>query len=148
MTAEPVQNNETATGGVTGKGFKPGRSGNPGGRAKGLARRIRDIAPPDKLADFYLAVFDSDLETLGPGFKVTLADRMKAGDWLAERGYGKAVGFQPIDDDPLDMQGEEIRAAADRFTAQVVRLADRRPATETAGTNGEGGKRNGRPAQS
>lgn len=29
-------------GGVTGKGFVPGQSGNPGGRPKGFARRVKE----------------------------------------------------------------------------------------------------------
>jgi hypothetical protein len=37
-----VQNNG-GTGGITGKGFMPGRSGNPGGRPKGLARATREL---------------------------------------------------------------------------------------------------------
>jgi hypothetical protein len=32
----------TREGGVTGRGFMPGQSGNPGGRPKGLGRRVRE----------------------------------------------------------------------------------------------------------
>lgn len=47
-----VESSETATsttrrGGVTGKGFTPGRSGNPGGRVKGFAARIKDLCGED-----------------------------------------------------------------------------------------------------
>ena len=42
-----VQNNGGATGGVTGKGFRPGRSGNPGGRPQGLARATRELVGED-----------------------------------------------------------------------------------------------------
>ena len=41
----PVENPPATTrhGGVTGAGFLPGQSGNPGGRPKGLARRVREV---------------------------------------------------------------------------------------------------------
>jgi hypothetical protein len=40
-----VQSNGRATrpSGVTGKGFLPGQSANPGDRPKGLARRVREV---------------------------------------------------------------------------------------------------------
>ena len=39
-----VENNHETTrpGGITGNGFKPGQSGNPGGRPKGIAKTVRD----------------------------------------------------------------------------------------------------------
>ena len=39
-----AENNHETTrpGGITGNGFKPGQSGNPGGRPKGVARTVRD----------------------------------------------------------------------------------------------------------
>ena len=41
----PAENNPETTrlGGITGNGFKPGQSGNPGGRPKGLAKTVRDL---------------------------------------------------------------------------------------------------------
>ena len=42
-----VDNNEKTTGGITGKGFQPGQSGNPGGRpamAREFKQRCRDFA--------------------------------------------------------------------------------------------------------
>ena len=41
-------------GGVTGRGFQPGQSGNPGGRPDGLSRRVRELAGDDghEIADF------------------------------------------------------------------------------------------------
>jgi hypothetical protein len=61
--AKPVENNKKTTGkkttgkklgGCTGKGFKPGQSGNPGGRPKGLVSRalfeqlVRKVRIPGK----------------------------------------------------------------------------------------------------
>lgn len=37
----------TQRGGVTGPGFQPGQSGNPGGRPKGLSRRVRELVGDD-----------------------------------------------------------------------------------------------------
>ena len=44
-----VENNVETTrhGGVTGAGFTPGMSGNPGGCPKGLARRVRELVGDD-----------------------------------------------------------------------------------------------------
>ena len=45
-----IQNNAGTTGGVTGRGFMPGRSGNPGGRPKGLAKATRELVGDDGMA--------------------------------------------------------------------------------------------------
>ncbi len=104
---------------------------------RGLASAVRAVAPPGKLAEFYLAVFaaNSDLvdeadrerfASILNGAKVTLADRLKAGEWLSDRGYGKAPSHAPIDgENPL-----ELDSVARRITELVNRvdeLAARRP---------------------
>ena len=38
-----VENNGGSTGGITGRGFQPGRSGNPGGRPQSLAKATRAL---------------------------------------------------------------------------------------------------------
>jgi hypothetical protein len=50
-----VENNGKTAGGVTGRGFVEGQSGNPGGRPKGLARATRELVGDDglKIAQFW-----------------------------------------------------------------------------------------------
>jgi hypothetical protein len=71
-------------GGVTGKGFLPGRSGNAGGRPKRLAKLVETIQrhthDGEDLVDFMLKTFRN-----GP-----MRYRMEAAHWLTERGFGRA----------------------------------------------------------
>ncbi|MET0938644.1 MAG: hypothetical protein ABWY51_05415 [Gaiellaceae bacterium] len=74
----------TRIGGVTGRGFTPGVSGNPGGRPKGLGRRVRELVGEDgeAIAEYMLSVMHDE--------RARTADRIDAGKWLADRGFGKA----------------------------------------------------------
>ena len=58
MTAVEIKPETTRRGGVTGAGFVPGVSGNPGGRPKGLARTVRELVGEDGalVAEFMLSV--------------------------------------------------------------------------------------------
>ena len=77
-----VQNNGRTTrpGGTTGSGFVRGQSGNPGGRPKGLSRRVRELVGDDgeAIAVYMLSVMRDE--------KARTADRLEAAKWLADRG--------------------------------------------------------------
>jgi Family of unknown function (DUF5681) len=111
-----VQNNGRTTGGITGKGFRPGQSGNPGGRPKGLAKATRELVGEDgmKLAEFWLSIMDDPMRRD--------SDRLKASRLLADRGWGKPATFEPLESDPLDL--EDVEAAAEEFRRRVMRLAN------------------------
>lgn len=88
-----VENRSVTTrpGGATGRGFMPGQSGNPGGRPRGLARRVRELVGDDgtMIADYMLAVMRDDRERT--------RDRLEAGRFLADRGWGKPVQAVELD---------------------------------------------------
>ena len=73
----------TRAGGITGHGFVAGQSGNPGGRPKGLARRVRELVGDDGqlVAGYLVAVVINDAERT--------RDRLEAARLLADRGWGK-----------------------------------------------------------
>jgi hypothetical protein len=113
----PVQNNGRTTGGITGRGFRPGRSGNPGGRPKGLAKATRALVGEDgmKLVEFWLSIMEDPMRRD--------SDRLEASRLLAERGWGKAPTFAAIEEaDPLGL--EDAERAAEEFRAAILRLAD------------------------
>ena len=100
-----VQKNGRGTGGVTGKGFMPGRSGNPGGRPQGLARATRELVGEDGMALARLWWDIARDETRRD------SDRLEASRLLADRGWGKAPTYAAIEDpDPLDRANLEAAA--------------------------------------
>ncbi len=120
ISRRDLQNNGgTRVGGVTGKGFMPGRSGNAGGCPRGLARVAREVVGDDGLAiaQFWFDVMhDADAK---------MGDRIEASRLLAERGWGRAAGFALVEDeDPLGLDRVRVDAAIDTFAVEVVRLAD------------------------
>lgn len=67
--------------------FTKGQSGNPGGRPKGFGNYIREKTQDGKeIVDFFLSVFRG--EEIAHK-KPKLPDRVNAGTWLADRGFGK-----------------------------------------------------------
>jgi hypothetical protein len=83
---ELVQNMRgTTLGGVTGHGFTPGVSGNPGGRPKGLTRRVRELVGDNGEA---IASFMFELMT---DESARNADRIEAAKWLGDRGFGRPI---------------------------------------------------------
>lgn len=109
--------------------WKPGQSGNPKGRQKGLARAARDAAGEDgqSLADFWMAIVNDDTRRD--------SDRLEASKLLAERGWGKPAQFQVQEGDPLGFS--EMEQAAEEFRRNVLRLADARRDHPPDSTGGE-----------
>jgi hypothetical protein len=48
-------------------------------------------------------------------------DRLRASELLAERGWGKAPAFEPVEADPLGL--EDAERAAEEFWTSILRLA-------------------------
>jgi hypothetical protein len=112
----PVQNNGRTTGGITRKGFRPGQSGNPGGRPQSLAKATRALVGEDGMALAQLWWDIARDETRRD------SDRLEASRLLAERGWGKAPAYAAIEEGhPLGL--EDVEAAAEEFRSMVLRLA-------------------------
>lgn len=126
-----------------GRRFQPGQSGNPKGRPKGLARKVRELAGDndgETIARFWLAGMSGQLpnpEYLDAsgnpvtGQKQYLVvdpkDRILCSRLLAERGWGKPPMFAPIeDDDPLDFAEKEAEEIAASLDARMDELAEKR----------------------
>jgi len=75
----------TTPGGITGKGFLPGQSGNPSGRPRGLSRRVRELVGDDgeAIADFMFDLMNDP--------NARNADRIEAARWLADRAFGRSI---------------------------------------------------------
>lgn len=71
--------------------FKPGQSGNPGGRPKGFAEYIRAETKEGKdLVDFALSVVRGEKQR-GAKQPPGLLYRLEALKWLGDRGWGKPL---------------------------------------------------------
>ena len=96
MATISVENNAGTRGrpfkaGQPNPGFKPGQSGNPGGRPKGLAKRVRELVGEDgeRIIEFMASVMNDET--------ARKADRLEAAKWLADRGFGRAIQGLEID---------------------------------------------------
>ena len=111
-----------------GRPFQKGQSGNPTGRPKGIASAAREVLrravdegedPALALVRFWASVMSD------PSAK--MEHRLAAARELADRGYGKAPQFAPIeDDDPLGLTMERENEIAEDFERGLDELAERR----------------------
>ena len=108
----------------TGKGyFPPGVSGNPGGRPLGFSHLIRERTNDGAdLVDFALSILQGKRGA-------RLQQRLEALQWLADRGWGRAVqsieasgpGGGPI----VVSQGPDLSQLSDGELADLERLITR-----------------------
>lgn len=145
--AKPLKTTIT-TGGVTGKGWKRGESGNPGGRPKGLAQMVRSKTKNGKeLVEFMLNVMRGMIlntrtftDKEGNEHSVEegplIRDRIAAVEWLADRGFGKVQT-------ELMLSGQEgplglvviswPHEGGDSNGKEVIDLEDQKQIEQTAG---------------
>ncbi len=100
------------------KPFKPGQSGNPGGRPKGLAKAARELLgnDPKRLLQVLLTIAEDE--------KATRNERINAAKEILDRGWGKAPSHAPVEDgDPL-----ELGDTGQRIADILDELAPRRSA--------------------
>jgi len=124
---------------VVGKPFEPGKSGNPGGRPKGLAAAVRESYPAGEIVAGMVKIAKG-LKIAGQ--KPTIADMVRAREWLADRGYGKAAAFAALEGgDPLELGAvdEAIAGVVDELAARREAEAPERAAPRTLDTGPQAG---------
>ena len=100
-------NIETAPARPVGRPFPKGVSGNPGGRPKGLAKRIRaETRDGEELVEVMLGVLRDKT--------ASRRDTMQAATWLADRGFGKPVQTLRAETEPepfrSPFEGMDVKA--------------------------------------
>ena len=121
--------------------FKPGVSGNPGGRPKGggVVTALRREVTDEEVARWFVAVARGEhVGTLKP----KLAEVQDARKWIADRMYGKAVDHKPVEEgDPLELSN--VAVAIDKVVDELA--GKRATRTTRPATNGNvaGGSTNG-----
>ena len=97
--------------------WKPGQSGNPGGRPKGLAKAVREAYTADDLVSAMVKLAKGEPVA---GLKPRMADVTDALKWLADRGWGKAADYKPIEEgDPLELN--DVGRAIERVVDDLAR---------------------------
>jgi hypothetical protein len=137
----------------TGIPFEPGNQvAKLGGRPKGLARRVREEAGDDGdllvslmlhhatgwrfMVNPAITITPEMREDPNNWEKVSVSDQQAAVRWLADRGYGKAQEFVPIEADTLQL-GADFAALAAAVERDMDELeARRRKRAEEAAQTG------------
>jgi hypothetical protein len=115
MAAAPQRTNEAGHERQANGRFKPGRSGNPGGKPKGIASEARRIAGTD--ARKFLKL----LAKIAEDTSEKTSDRIRAAEIVIERGFGKAPAFAPLEgENPLELDdiSREVAGALDELAAR------------------------------
>ena len=105
-------------GGVTGKGFMPGKSGNPNGRrplAVTLAQHVRDIGSEVIDAATGWTRLDAMIRRL---FADAMGGKTQAAEIILERGWGKVM--QPVE---VDWRVEAVQAGVTEDQANAIYAA-------------------------
>jgi hypothetical protein len=112
-----AQNSDGTARRVVGRPFPQGVSGNPSGRPRGLSRAARELVGDDGMAlvELWWSIASDPMRRD--------ADRLETSRLLADRGWGKAAVFEPLEGDPLDLA--DVEKAAEEFRAKIMRLVDR-----------------------
>lgn len=152
-SATELSQTDTAKSGRNSGHFEPGNklgAGHKQGRPKGLAKRVREaveIAGGDQnmlvtimvqhATGYRQLIHPNDEENGKPvetWQEVSVNEQQAAIRWLAERGYGKALEFVPIEDaDPLELGGD-LAAVAAGIRREMDELAAKRRERELAET--------------
>lgn len=105
------------------KPYKPGENGNKGGRPKGFAALIREKTKDGlELVELSLQVMRGELTVTrytleGESYEASpsVKDRLQAMEWLADRGFGKAIETMRVEGEGADLVATIAIAIARKF---------------------------------